>query len=115
MGSYLYRIYFVSFYIITVTICLNIMIAFILDMFTTQISNKNAKSRRTNTMLGKKEVPENILGDWSPVVSPYPNRDAVVDEHPFDLDKASPDAHSQNKPRINLIPAGGNNLQEKLL
>jgi len=43
LGNHLYRIYFVSFYIIAVTICLNIMIAFILDLFLTQISNKNEK------------------------------------------------------------------------
>lgn len=43
MGSFAYRIFFISFYIITVVVCLNIMIAFILDVYVTQIATKNKK------------------------------------------------------------------------
>lgn len=43
MGNFSYRIFFVSYYIIVVSICFNILIAFTLDVFITQVSNKSSK------------------------------------------------------------------------
>jgi len=38
MGSYAYRIFFVSFFVIVVMVCLNVLLAFIIDMYVTRIA-----------------------------------------------------------------------------
>jgi len=43
MGSFAYRIFFVSFFVIVVMVCLNVLLAFIIDMFVTQTGELRKK------------------------------------------------------------------------
>lgn len=117
MEDFSYRIFFVSFYIFVVMICLNIMIAFIIDMFTTQIHNKNDKTKeRWLRQQGRKEIPEEAGGDWSPVTSPKRVHQQPAEELMGELilPEANEPSSPERKPSITLISAEGE-LQEKLL